>query len=796
MLHFLKKYTSWLQYKVPTGLVENYPEINQNNETSLKNVFIIGDLTGLPLLKLASEGGAKIINQFIKNSEFNQKKDSKSDDIFDVIIVGAGPSGVAAALECKSQGLKYQLLEATKMFNTIENFPKGKLILAKPDNYPAKSQLIILDGQKESLLEDMKKQISDKKLAFVNDTMVKQISDRGNYLELETNQETKKALRVVLSIGKSGNARQLKVPGEDLPKVFNKLYDPNEFSNANILVVGGGDSALEATNALVASGNTVIHSYRKDNFARPKEENINAFNQSVKEKKIIPLFSSEVKKIEANSVTLKTKNGEQEFKNDAVLTLIGRELPLAFFKRSKIKMEGEKNYSYWVFLVAMISFFTMLYFGKSGFAVDISKNSQGFWNTSLNYLLAPFQAEQSWSLYNYAWYSSLNFWLGWLGSLTWIVSGIWSFLIVCKRNQHYFGSIWNKIKCSYFILVGLFFTGIYFSTILSQNKGWTEEPTYWYSFLYCTTMVIFSMRRVFVKKTRYIKWQMISLCTIQILFLFLLPFYLYEPFILNTLGENSWVIKEMFPDGKWSSFGFILFWPLNISNFGSSLFWTWFPFVQTFGLLFFLVSRYGKGVYCGWICSCGGMAESLGDEYRTKAPHGPKAKHWEMIGQVILVAAFIATALHFLSKLGYGNRIVADSIWGFYKLSIDVFFAGVLGLGVYFFLGGRVWCRYGCPLAAIMHIYTRFSKYRIVSNKKKCISCNTCTKVCHMGIDVMNFANKGIPMNDVECVRCSSCVQSCPTEVLAFSSEKINPLNTARPKESSYGNDNWKSAIK
>jgi formate hydrogenlyase subunit 6/NADH:ubiquinone oxidoreductase subunit I len=73
-----------------------------------------------------------------------------------------------------------------------------------------------------------------------------------------------------------------------------------------------------------------------------------------------------------------------------------------------------------------------------------------------------------------------------------------------------------------------------------------------------------------------------------------------------------------------------------------------------------------------------------------------------------------------------------------------------------------------CPLAALMHIYARFSRFRIISNKKKCISCNVCTSVCHQGIDVMNFANKGLPMNDPECVRCSACVQSCPTGVLQF----------------------------
>jgi NosR/NirI family transcriptional regulator, nitrous oxide reductase regulator len=103
-----------------------------------------------------------------------------------------------------------------------------------------------------------------------------------------------------------------------------------------------------------------------------------------------------------------------------------------------------------------------------------------------------------------------------------------------------------------------------------------------------------------------------------------------------------------------------------------------------------------------------------------------------------------------------------------WKWTVDILLGGVLGVGFYFKYSGRVWCRFACPLAALMHIYGRFSRFAIVSNKSKCISCNQCTSVCHQGIDVMNFANKGKPMTDPECVRCSACVQTCPTGVLSF----------------------------
>ncbi len=166
----------------------------------------------------------------------------------------------------------------------------------------------------------------------------------------------------------------------------------------------------------------------------------------------------------------------------------------------------------------------------------------------------------------------------------------------------------------------------------------------------------------------------------------------------------------------------------------------------------------------------------MGNEYRTLALHGPKAKKLGNTGQWILLFAFIITALKLVSILNnieipvINEKIsyTADFMQKFYYIGVDVIFADALGVGVYFFLSGRAWCRFGCPLAALMHIYSRFSKYRIFSDKKKCISCNICTKVCHMGIDVMNYANKGIPMNDVECVRCSACIVNCPTDVLKF----------------------------
>jgi polyferredoxin len=279
--------------------------------------------------------------------------------------------------------------------------------------------------------------------------------------------------------------------------------------------------------------------------------------------------------------------------------------------------------------------------------------------------------------------------------------------------------------------------------------------------------------------------------TVQVVPLFLLPEILLP--YLNAHGLLPQGLADaLFPEASyghgrvfWRAYGFILAWPLNVYNVFTEEplpVWLWISGIQTLVLIPFGIFFFGKGVYCGWICSCGALAETLGDTHRHKMPHGPRWNRLNMLGQGILLLATALLAvrvLHWILPEGGGlERFLRVSKDGGgeggvfrllnYKWFVDVFLAGVLGYGLYFWFSGRTWCRFACPLAALMHVYTRWSRFRIFAEKKKCISCNVCTSVCHQGIDVMNFANKGIPMQDPQCVRCSACVESCPTGVLSF----------------------------
>jgi len=814
-MNIIKKYFDWLQYKAPVGEVEKYPEIDSNGETSVKGIYIVGDLTGIPLLKLAAESGKKVINTITGDQKFaDEKSKLNNSEIFDLIIIGAGPGGIAAGLEAQKSGLNFTILESSKRFNTIVNFPKGKPIFAEPNEFTQESELIINDGTKESLLDELENQIVDKSLPIIENTFVTQINKSEGFFKLQTGDKEYKSLRVIIAIGKSGNARMLNVPGEELPKVYNRLFDPADAKDKDVLIVGGGDSALETAILTSEFANSVSLSYRKSKFARAKEGNLENINQLSQTGKIELLMETNVKEVREDKVLLTNPENEvKEINNDIVFTMIGRELPVEFFKKSNIKMEGELSLISKLQFLLLILVSGVIYFGKSSASVykytlgekvdsfgDIISQifSFDFWS---KFLSIPFflidtlfsDSIRIWSVTKY-----INALVAYLCIIGTVLLGFYLLFKFIGDYKDKFAFNWQTFKYAYFIFIAIFFSYVFFGGRYFGIEVLEKSQGFWYTAFYSITILIFGLRRIHVKPTIYIKYQTWALILIQALPLFILPELLF-PYLgkIGLLGgEDGFVFTQVFPkESYWRSYGFVLAWPLNFSNLYNgniTTFWLVFSLIQTFVFIPLIIYKWGKGAYCGWICSCGALAETLGDEYRTLAPHGAKAKKWENIGQWILLSAFVITGLKLLSILykieipiiNESISFTADFFHKFYYIGIDVIFAGVLGVGVYFFLSGRVWCRFGCPLAALMHIYSRFSKYRIFAEKKKCISCNICTKVCHMGIDVMNYANKGIPMNDVECVRCSACVVNCPTEVLSFGSlPKIDTKNTSYQKD-------------
>jgi polyferredoxin len=181
-------------------------------------------------------------------------------------------------------------------------------------------------------------------------------------------------------------------------------------------------------------------------------------------------------------------------------------------------------------------------------------------------------------------------------------------------------------------------------------------------------------------------------------------------------------------------------------------------------LVYFVGSR-----FCSFICGCGCLAETLGDRVRHLAPRGPKSIAFERAAATtVLVAASVVT----IASLFFSNWILATKGMAVYGLLIDVMLAGAIGVGFYWFLGNRVWCRFFCPLRMYMNLIGRVaSRFRIVPAVDKCIACGQCSRQCQMGIPVMDFAKMGKPLTleESSCIGCGVCVDVCPVDVLHYS---------------------------
>ncbi len=766
MFGLIKKYTRWLHTQWPAGIVEKLPEVKDDYSTNVPGLYIVGDLTGIPLLKFSSDSGARAVMHILEDEGFLKSRESSKDaDILDLVIVGAGVSGMAAALEAKNNGLRFEILEATEPFSTIVNFPRGKPIYTYPTDMVPAGDLQFTKDVKEPLVEEIKEETLGRGIQ-PKIQRVEKVLNRGGFIEVVIpDAESIKALRVIVGIGRSGNFRMLGVPGEDKDKVFNRLHDPKDYEGRDVLVVGGGDSALETSIAIAKSGGNVTHSYRNEEFSRPKPENVEYMKMLMadpmaevsvetptservttstggfmpgehKPGKLGLMMKSRVKNIGDTDVTLTDREGKDiTIPNDAVFTMIGREAPLDFFRRSGVRIKGEMGAKSITAMILFLLFMTFVYNWKAG-----------------GPLTKLFETNK-WFPFNLP-----DFFNGFGESFTRMVNDP--------------------------------------STLVGTLSITLSEPGFYYSLLYTTIIIIFGVLRIRRRKTPYITVQTISLATFQLIPLFLLP-YILLPYLGHNGFFDSGFMKSvgdaLFPVANyghgreyWRAFGFILAWPLFVWNvFSSEPLWTWLiiSLIQTFVLIPLIIYFWGKGAYCGWICSCGAMAETLGDTQRHKMPHGARWNRLNMVGQVILAIAFIILIARVLSW-GFPSSAFGQWVYKFYegafygwkplgielnyKYVVDLLLAGIVGYGLYFWYSGRVWCRFMCPLAALMHIYSRFSRFRILADKKKCISCNVCTSVCHQGIDIMNFANKGLPMSDPECVRCSACVQSCPTGVLKF----------------------------
>ncbi len=741
MLSLLKRYANWLHLQWPGGEVEVLPRVDDSFRTNVDGVYVVGDLAGVPLLKFSVDGGVKAVRDIVERRQPGLSSNGEQGG-YDVVILGAGAAGMAAAREAQAQDLSFCVLEARRRFATIKDFQKEKPIYTYPNDMTPAGDLQVHAQVKEELVEELERQTRNVPVRYQEAHRIEETAD--GLVVVTSDQDRIAAQNVIVAIGRSGNFRSLDVPGENKDHVHHRVYDPTRCAGDDVVVIGGGDSALEAAISLTEAGANVTLSYRREEFVRPKPENVDRVYDLVhadEAGRLTLMMPTEVEEIRDESVRFSTETGQTAVEADQVFAMIGREAPLDFFRRSGIELRND-----WGSLPDSVE----EAFGSLEWLKGLRWDRIGAFAAFFLFMAAV-----------YSWKDG-----GWVGR------------VAEAAGAFPFG--WTPDAEG---------TGLVDVILTSM-----QQPGFYYTFAYSAIVVIFGVKRIRRRKTPYIRVQTLTLMTIQVLPLFVLPEILL-PFLAKNGLLSTGFLDALFPTSEyavhgrqyWRAYGFILAWPLFIWNvFASDPLWWWLAicFVQTFVLIPGMIYFWGKGAYCGWICSCGALAETLGDQHRDKMPHGDGWNKLNLAGQVIMVLAFLLLFFRIAGWVwpgGWAEAMYQAGLRGEwlglqlnYGWVVDVVLAGMVGYGVYFWLSGRFWCRFFCPLAALMHIYHRFSRFRILADKKKCISCNVCTSVCHQGIDVMHFAQQGKPMEDPQCVRCSACVQSCPTGVLEFGQVEPN----------------------
>jgi thioredoxin reductase/Pyruvate/2-oxoacid:ferredoxin oxidoreductase delta subunit len=310
------------------------PHVSQNYESNIKGIFIAGELGGMGLIKNAVEQGTKAMENII------QVLPKKSESKYDVVIVGAGPAGIAASLAAAKDNKKYLTLEQDSLGGTVFTFPRAKVVMTSPVDLPLHGKVKLEETSKSELLELWQEVLSKNKISINENEKVLEIVKYEDYFEVITTEEKYTTSTVLLSIGRRGSPRKLGIPGEEKTKVAYRLLEPELVTNKKVMVVGGGDSAIESALLLTEDGtNQVTLSYRSDNFNRLKPANFEKIESAKKHNKINIVYESNLVEIEDSQVKLQLKNNSTvPIQNDLIYIFAGGELPNKFLEKIGIKI--------------------------------------------------------------------------------------------------------------------------------------------------------------------------------------------------------------------------------------------------------------------------------------------------------------------------------------------------------------------------------------------------------------------------------------------------------------------------
>lgn len=311
------------------------PLLSPSFESSVAGIFIAGELGGMGLIRNALSQGMQAVNAIHKH-----RPRARGVGALDLLIVGAGPAGFAASLTAMSHGLKFATVEQDSLGGCVFQYPRAKMVMTSPVTLPLVGRLRFGHTSKEALLEFWRGVERKMNLPMRYGERVESIGREGDGFLVRTTRGEHRAASVLLAIGRRGTPRKLDVPGEELPKVVYRLVDPEQYKGQDVLVVGGGDSALEAAASVAENGGRqVTLSYRGDAFSRAKPRNRERVAVAARSGRLQVLLESQVRRIETASVVLDFQGRALELANDAVIVSVGGILPAEFLQKVGVQVE-------------------------------------------------------------------------------------------------------------------------------------------------------------------------------------------------------------------------------------------------------------------------------------------------------------------------------------------------------------------------------------------------------------------------------------------------------------------------
>lgn len=321
----------------PPGRNAELPLLNPQLESTMPGIFVVGELGGLGLIRNAVTQGAAVVRTLASRPA------RASGSMRDVIIVGAGPAGLAAALAAQEAGLRYMALEQETIGGSILHYPRRKIVLTSPFELPLWGKVKFTEVSKEDLLALWEKILAKTQVNVRTSEKVIGIHKVAEGYEVQTTAGSYATRHVVLAMGRRGTPRKLGVPGEDKEKVMYRLIDAESYNGLDVLVVGGGDSAVEAAIGLSLRGrNRVTLSYRREAFARVKERNRKGIEDAIRKGYVRVVFNSSIHEIGQDVVLIETVDGVKTVKNDLVFVFAGGEMPFSFLQEVGIGFQMQE----------------------------------------------------------------------------------------------------------------------------------------------------------------------------------------------------------------------------------------------------------------------------------------------------------------------------------------------------------------------------------------------------------------------------------------------------------------------